>query len=95
MPATVRRDVLSRRAAAGSDPWEPFVRGQDPFEMSWYVGTPEVVERIAWRVCRACEVYWIGQPRCWLCRRPAESGYPRIESVAARNPARDEVEILY
>jgi hypothetical protein len=91
----VERKVVSRRATASSDTWEEFALGQDPFEMSWYAGTPELVEKIAWRVCRACEVYWIGQPRCWLCRRLAESGFPRLESVAARNPAGDEVELLY
>jgi hypothetical protein len=86
---------VSRQATAGSDAWEAFVSGQDPFEMSWYVGTPELVEQISWRVCNSCEVYWTGQPLCWLCRRPAGTGSPHLESVAARHVPGDDVEPLY
>jgi hypothetical protein len=88
-------EIVSRSGSASSGTWEEFAFGRDPFEMSWYVGTAELVEQVAWRVCRACEVYWIGQPRCWLCQRAAESGFPRLEPVAARNPVGGEIEILY
>lgn len=62
----------------------------DPVEVIWYLGTPELVEQICWRLCRTCEVYWIGQSRCWLCGMPSGCGFPRLEAVAATNPVGED-----
>jgi hypothetical protein len=66
----------------------------DPVEVIWCLGAPELVERICWRVCRVCEVYWIGQPGCWLCGMPCGSGFPRLEAVAAQNPIGEDGDLF-
>lgn len=62
--------------------------------MIWYLGPQELLEQIAWQVCHACEVYWVGKPTCWLCQMPSESGFPRLEALAAQNPIEDDADLL-